>query len=281
MVQVGDSILNAINASGFLFQMRVEEEIRRRQSQHNWSVAATEHPWLHEKSHRSGFVDLVLQAGILRAVVECKRTKSATWYFLAPRDAQPVVRGSVVLWMDDIKDQGQRVAWSRLDFTPTTFEAGFCVVRGSGESDQPMLERLASSLVDSTEAVARDEVWHQRGTGRIEQLIYVPVIVTNAKLLLVHCDIPNVNIDTGRINAAEHTEVPFLRFRKALSPRFAGLHRAATLPEVATARQRTVFVVNASGLTTFLKSLEGVAGGRLPWNVASQERMPYSQDLWP
>lgn len=153
-VAVTDHTTSALNASGFLFQLRVEEEIRANGDGHSWTVAAREHPWTHEKSGRSGFADLVLEAGPFGLVIECKRSRQAHWYFIVP-DAQPALCRSAIYWLQDVPREGQRIGWDPLDLTPTTHESTFCVVRGSGENDQPLLERIGALLVDSVEAIAR------------------------------------------------------------------------------------------------------------------------------
>ena len=282
-----DPALSALNASGFLFQMRVEEEVKRGRERHDWAVAAREHPWDHEKAGRSGFADLVLtDGGAGRLVLECKRVKRAHWYFIVPADAQPIVRRTPLYWVHDVREEGTykgvRLGWGSIQVIPTTFESAFCIVRGSGENDEPLLERIGRPLLYSTEAVAREEILHQRGTGRIDLLLYAPVIVTNATLHVVHCDLPSVSLTTGEIEAAKTTEVPFLRFRKALSHRFARISRAATLREIAESRQRTLFVVNAASLTKFLSSFQLAQGAEeYPWQFASRSSAPFSDDLWP
>ena len=278
-----DQATAALNASGFLFQLRVEEEVKAGRDRHAWAVAAREHPWDHEKSGRSGFADLVLtNGGMARFVVECKRSRQAHWYFIVPSDAQETVRNSAIYWIDDVKDKGQRLGWGPLQIIPTTFQSTFCIVRGSGENDQPLLERIGASLVDSVEAIAREEVLHVRGLGRISQLLYVPLLVTNATLHVVRCDLPSVSLATGDIETAETVEVPYLRFRKALSHRFAWPSRVAALRDISEARQRTLFVVNAASLTKFLTTFADAQGwDDPPWKMASMANAAFSNDLWP
>src|SRR5437773_4975488 len=279
----GDHAVSALNASGFLFQLRIEEEVKAGREKHGWVVAAREHPWMHEKSDRAGFADLVLTAGMGRFIVECKRSRQAHWYFIVPAEAEPNVRSSALYWIQDVPSQGQRLGWGSLQFVPATSESIFCIVRGSGENDQPLLERIGALLVDSIEAVAREELLHQRGTGRIQELVYAPLLITNAALHVVRCDVSSVSLATGEIDRAEAMEVPFLRFRKALSHRFAWPSRVATLREISEARQRTLFVVNAASLTQFLSTfVDSTHGsGIYPWEVAAETKTPFSNDLWP
>jgi len=282
-----DHAVSVLNASGFLFQLRVEEEVKAGSTRHAWAVAAREHPWYHEKTEHSGFADMILaDGGRGRLVVECKRSRQAHWYFIVRADAQAIIRRTPLYWVHDVRDQGLakgvRLGWGSIQVIPTTFESAFCIVRGSGENDQPVLERIGSSLLNCVEAVAREEVLHQRGTGAIDQLVYAPLIVTNATLHVVHCDLPSVSLTTGDIETAKTTEVPYLRFRKALSHRFAWPSRVATLREIAESRQRTLFVVNAASLTDFLSKYQEARGAEeFPWEVASRAGAPFSDTLWP
>src|SRR5262249_25748498 len=74
-----------VNASGFLFQLRVENEIETTQLDHRWTVLAREHPWQDVASDRNGYIDLVLGKANVRLVIECKRTRDADWIFLVPK----------------------------------------------------------------------------------------------------------------------------------------------------------------------------------------------------
>ena len=56
-----EEILKQINKSGFPFQLRVEDEIRRTQKEHNWAVASREHPWTSADLSATGFIDIVLK----------------------------------------------------------------------------------------------------------------------------------------------------------------------------------------------------------------------------
>jgi len=282
-----DHAVSVLNASGFLFQLRVEEELKAGSTRHAWAVAAREHPWYHEKTEHSGFADMILaDGGRGRLVVECKRSRDAHWYFIVPAEGQAIIRRTPLYWVDDVRIEqsykGTRIGWGSVQVLPQTFESCFCIVRGSGENDQPVLERIGSSLLDCVEAVAREEVLHQRGTGAINQLVYAPLIVTTATLHVVHCDLPSVSLTTGDIDTAKTTEVPYLRFRKALSHRFAWPTRVATLREIAESRQRTLFVVNAASLTDFLSKYQEARGAEeFPWEFASRAGAPFSDNLWP
>jgi hypothetical protein len=80
-------LLSIVNASGFPFQLRVQQVIRESQSQHMWGVISAEHRWAIPEENREGFIDLVLEAWprrmmSVRMVLECKRVRGGCWVFL-------------------------------------------------------------------------------------------------------------------------------------------------------------------------------------------------------
>jgi hypothetical protein len=91
------------------------------------------------------------------------------------------------------------------------------------------------------------------------------VIVTSAITLVAQFEPKDISLETGVIAAdkLKASEVPFLRFRKQLSPPvpYGGstltLASLAFLPNdehrLASAKERTVFVVQARYLAEFLK----------------------------
>ncbi len=82
-----EHLLKLVNSSGFLFQERIEEEIRTTHSKHGWKVLVREHRWEIEEPAAGGFIDLVLKRGNFRLVVECKRLREGHWVFLTPSSA--------------------------------------------------------------------------------------------------------------------------------------------------------------------------------------------------
>jgi hypothetical protein len=87
-----DDLAKLVNASGFLFQIAVEEHVRRATSDHKWDVIASEYPWASQNTSRGGFADFIAGRNRLRCVFECKRTQGAAWVFLVPEDATPAVQ---------------------------------------------------------------------------------------------------------------------------------------------------------------------------------------------
>src|SRR5208283_4505479 len=97
---------------------------------------------------------------------------------------------------------------------PTTPESQFCVVPGQDRKSRPMLERVASELIEATEALAYEDL--NLNTKHTFVRIYVNVIITTAELHVCSVDPSTISIETGMIEDAKFKVVPFLRFRKSL-----------------------------------------------------------------
>jgi len=210
MTETKDTFTDLINASGFLFQLRLQQEI---ETSHpvsqigEWKQIVKEHRWIDPLDGKEGFIDMVLEAGACKIVIECKRVNDASWIFLVPDNEKETTRGQL-LWTegDETSD------WHNFHFTPPSLESAFCVIRGQGEKDTPLLERLASLLLRSTESLANEEMKLAKIGKKI--LFYIPAIVTNAKIYACRFNVSGVSIDTGKLSDADFEEVPFIRFRK-------------------------------------------------------------------
>ena len=119
----------------------------------------------------------------------------------------------------------------------------------------PILESLAVECPQSVEGLGNEEVnVMSQGYAQHLRLFIVPVVVTNAALTICRFDPAAIRIEDGTLAAADAvTEtVPFVRFRKSLATAMReSLFR--DLRAANRARERTVFVVTAEHLTTFLK----------------------------
>lgn len=66
MVENKDSLTDVINNSGFLFQLRLEEEIKKTRPlspMGEWQQIAREHKWIDTLDGKEGFIDIVLESG--------------------------------------------------------------------------------------------------------------------------------------------------------------------------------------------------------------------------
>lgn len=275
-------VRSILNSSGFGFQLAVEREVR--ESDTGWSVLTTEHPW--SRAGKSGFVDLVLECGIARLVVECKRARKANWVFLIREEGQEEVtrvRGS---WADSLPGEpSPSIGWDDVHFAPATPESEFCSVRGTGERQEPMLERLASSCVEATHAIAISDGYitlleplpgaHDSGAH-----VFVPMIVTTARLWAVPRCYEAADLATGDIEPVEMKEVPAVRFRRSLARDEPFDMSATGLKDLKRSADRTVLVVGAAHIASFLGDLRmrrPPHGADFPWELA-RRRQHRAQD---
>ena len=144
-------------------------------------VASREHPW--ESASGPSFIDLVLRLGRAVAPIECKRTRGGEWVFLVPEDEASPRSGARISWIAGHASGRVGAGCDELDFSPATYESSFCVVRGSGEQDRPMLERICSILLAASDALAVQEArLMERQPGQAWNAFYVPMVVTTANL---------------------------------------------------------------------------------------------------
>lgn len=257
-------ILEVVNGSGFPFQIAVTDFVKRTQQQHNCRVLFTEHSWKDNVGEYSGFIDLVVASEILPYVfvIECKRTFEGVWVFLK-EDGTTRGRRHAKLFaniIDRQKGQIARSQWVDAPLEPTSVESSFCIVPRQ-DHPNPMLERTASTLVQATESLAREDDKRILATSHNEHL-YISVIVTNASLLVGEFKAEDVSLESGTIDDASKVktrEVLFLRFRKQLS--FLKPEDDRKIFEnneyrLDYAKERTVFVVQGKSLDKFLANFE-------------------------
>jgi hypothetical protein len=121
------------------------------------------------------------------------------------------------------------------------------------------LERIASNVVESTEALAQDEAVFIKMQKMLRLRTYINVIVTTAKLEVCKFDPIDINLGSGTIGNAEYEEVSRIRFRKQLSVSskpIEALEWEESLRKITKARENTVLVVQANHIIQFLQELE-------------------------
>lgn len=243
------AVLESLRSSGFPFQTAVAHVIR---SSRGWSIYASEYPWRAGNDDR--FLDLVATNGKFFLTVECKKTRQETLTFLRPlghsntghiaefRCLQAVVY--------DAKEHRQAhlfcETWA---LWPKSHCSEFCIVSTSKSGrDQRLLERDASLVIGATDAFAEDI---RNRLRRREPLsppyLFLPVIVTNAKIYTARYKPSEVSLDTGEFEELpkEIEEAPWVRFSKAFT--------AGGGPDLGS---RSLFVVNSASLGEFLTNLE-------------------------
>ncbi|PKN64135.1 MAG: hypothetical protein CVU57_16300 [Deltaproteobacteria bacterium HGW-Deltaproteobacteria-15] len=264
-------LLKLVNKHGYLFQWRVKTEVEERGAL-PWEVASWEHHWVNSKEGTDGYIDLILEhcrhtAFVL--IVECKRVDQGQWVFLVQTsDSQRqqtmlascfYVKGHVPTATPD-KQRLMLIGYSDFSLTPSSPESDMCIIRGEGDRDKPMLERISARLLDSTYAVAVEELCLRE---RPQNRIYVPMIITSAQIRVCRFATDNISLLDGNLSEANFETVPFIRFRKSITTSTISMAdrrniKKSSLRGLAQAKERTILVVNSASLFEILKSIEPI-----------------------
>ena len=223
-------------------------------------------PWASITNAKSGFIDFIAERSSLRCVFECKRTKGGEWVFLLPEKSEPTTQLRT-LWSFLAKDQTKAWGWDDLHFEPATLRSEFCIVRCGSDDDKPMLERIAAEVVRASESLAGEELGMKGQYAGASG--YLPVIVTNAKLVACHVALGEVDVEKGELpSSAWFEEVGAIRFRKALPSDLTHPPESyASIQESLKLNERSVFVVNVGHLTNWLKAVREILqrSSTVPW----------------
>lgn len=244
-----DKLGKNLNSSGFPFQIATESVIANLSG---WKVARGEYPWHNNDTGQSGFIDIIAEKNFITLIIECKRVRDAEWIFLcSPNNLN---RSHARFWVNRVGGRDQAVGWYDGQVEPSSPEADFCAIMGQ-DHRKPLLENLASELVAATEAFAVEEYSFSKSMA----ISYFPVIITTAELFICKFDPRDIEIESGEIKNPQFEAVPFVRFRKSLTTtpsRFAIDKHIEHFEEFAEARERTVFVLNASSIKEILGNWE-------------------------
>jgi hypothetical protein len=270
MTKATTDLSRVVNASGFALQIAIEEAVECSSTEHNFEIEAHEHPWKTDED--AGFIDLIVGRSNIRIVCECKRSRDAVWVFLREREREPVDRARL-LWLK--REAGDVLSgWHDFQLTTSAHESSFCVVRGHGENDVPLLERIARKLVLSVEALASEET--ELLDEDDDTRIYIPVILTTAQLWVCRYSPSTIDLRTGLIGDEEKYEnVEAVCFRKALTTtavtqRTADEMAFRAFRRLSLEQERTVLIINAA---SFIKTLRAWQRGairesdRAPWEI--------------
>lgn len=252
-----EKLLALLNGSGFLLQIRIAQHVEALRNSH-WTVAATEHPWLDPATEADRFIDLVLlRANTTRFVVECKRPRGGEWLFLIPNSASGIDSPATLCWTHKQRDQPNLSGWAKWRFTPKAPHAEYCIVRGTGEQDRPLLETLASSVLRSVEYLADQELHFGTASEVGRHALYVPVILTTARIMIARVDTETVDLSSGEIPNASFEEVPFVFFTKTMRTGTDVVKFGAeSLQDINRKRMATVLIGSAGHLDTLLNEFE-------------------------
>ncbi len=258
-------LLKLVNTSGFPFQIAVANQIEKTKHHHGWRVFSSENPWENQETGRGGYVDLILinHYETQLMVLECKRVKDAKWVFLIS-DRNQLKRRHAKVWVSYQTPNNNHFGWGDIALDPPSPEAEFCVIRGQDKDNKPMLERVASELIEATESIAMEDFKIRSFNNDFKSLrLYCPVIITTAEIQACIID-PNadINIKNGEVSKAEFETVPLVRFRKSLTTKSSKHGALPSLSRTVKEKERTVFVINASNLAKILKEWDVNSG---PW----------------
>ena len=254
MPEADDSLRQLVNGAGYFFQERLREEVEQTYPQHGWRVAVEEHRWCADNSSE-GFIDLVLGKGNWRIVIEAKRTRNASWVFLVSKLTNRSQARARCLWTrrTAVEPAQQQAGWGDFQVFPYSPEAKFCVIRGQGDRDQPMLERLGGILLRSVESLAEEELRLGTPSPYGDRRLYFPLIVTNSQMYACFYDPEKVDLRSGELPEGDFEPIHFIRFRKGLSTAMPVPDETASLEEANRAKERTIFVVEGASIGEILR----------------------------
>lgn len=256
---------NIVNASGFLLQLGIEHQIESTKSEHPWYIISREHPWKDKETGSGGFIDLLLSrgSGTFMMVVECKRSRDGAWIFLVSEKDPPAVERARCLWVAGTKEGKDLAGWDDINILPSSPESAFCVIRGSGEKGQSLLERLCIKHLLSVDSLANEEIAILKREDPGYHGFYLPVIVTTANLYICKINLSEISIDEGSIDNCNFDPVPMVRFKKTLSISPPPNEKAENLTLAAKSKERTVLIINSN---KFIEVLKVMNSRREPFN---------------
>jgi hypothetical protein len=240
------------DSSGFPLQILIADIVHK---SNKWRVVLEEHPWVSDVTQSEDFIDIIIQGedkDFQAMVIECKRVRQTKWVFIIP-DYSSKKTNNFRIWESRYADsRWQFFGYFDDHADPESYESKFCAIEGQTNGRKTLLERTASALVDSVEALAEQEKSLKRSQHHSFSRVYIPVIVTTAELSVAFVDPPSISLKEGSLSPETVCEpVSYIRFRKSLSGRIVpALHESLEDAHKATAR--SVFVVTAEGFAEFL-----------------------------
>jgi len=246
-----DKLKESLSLSGFPLQIALKFVAMR--SPRGWLVR-DEHPWIDPFSGPE-FVDLVAEFRQYRLVIEAKRSKDSDWLFIREStDSDNDYRSS---FKARIAGRGINSDWYNIQLLPSSPIATFCVIRSSSEN-KGLLESTAAQVTRAIDALWAQEVQVNLNAGseELSGRVYIPMIVTNARLRVVDADFHTVDLSLGDIPEASIAEQKWVRFTKAFDAPSASAGAAQSMKELVDRTERTVMVVQAKYFEEFLNSVE-------------------------
>jgi hypothetical protein len=246
------SVVAALKKSGFPLQTRVEHEITARAGR-GWKLLASEHPWRSEDGDQ--FVDLIAKCGMAVLVIECKKAQDRSLLFLRPLGTETTgpVRTCTIWHFQRNAGAGQpfNIGIEDTELEPESYKAAFCVA--THNSGRRLLEEDARPVVLAIEALLSQRPPFY-DTHELTRALFVPVIVTTARLYTLRYNPTEVLLETGsytKLDLSKIEPIEWIRFHKSFTASGDRLGR-------------TVFVVNAAALPRFLDLISRAQGFGVP-----------------
>jgi hypothetical protein len=260
-----EQLQRTINDSGFPLQMGLKKLVEEDSRAVNWCVSLSEHPWQDPLSDDPRFVDLVLKGrkedNPLRLVIECKRARETEWLFLRepPISAHSENRLNVRARIFAVHGNTSMDEWVDSPFVPGSPQADYCVVRKNKGRSDDLVEKPAAEIVRAVNALAMQEYHLYAGgnllPGRLVKPIsrlFIPMIVTTARMYICEADFQKVDLETGEIAGAAIAPVNVVRFAKSFGTGDAKRAGRITIENFAQQTERSVVIVHASAFLDFL-----------------------------
>lgn len=242
-----------LNRSGIPFQLAVEREARRVAPTHGFDVVGREVPWEH------GFLDILIRGPKSYLGIECKRVEDQSWTFVVTSDGALRETRCRLEWYNPLVPESEPVKnpdeanifCSEFTIVEPCPESEFCVIPKGGPIKT--VEEIASEVLSACHDILdRGDLVHPQ--DRWEAI--VPVIITNANILVCHMDPARVELTTGRVDlsTAVFHEVKWVRFRKTLVNDRSNTYSEDPLGprEWIADRERTVFVMRPESLSQLM-----------------------------
>jgi hypothetical protein len=274
--------LRILNDTGFFLQMRVAKEVRRLFSAVNEEVAF-------EHGGRTAKLDVLAEKSLFGNVrgfffIECKRHLHdfSTWIFLTPdteREYPPYLLGLGSFDPRVVRDEFYE---SPLKSDPcgrnpklTILERGFPyldppmglgyigieVKRSESKHRMEELTAVCKDVVTATHGMAMEILKRSDEISREQPFLFVPVVITTAKLFLAKADINKIALSDGKLADAglELNPVPWVIYEYSLTadlllPVNLGSQGWSAQREDIL-RRRHILVANTDKLPIFLKGL--------------------------
>jgi hypothetical protein len=268
--------------SGFPLQIAAADVVSRGTNNHGWRVCSQEHPWT--LGEDSGFADLVLEHADgehVRMAIECKKRKGEFLFVASAEDTEATKRCRI-RWAHRAQDCRHEGGWADVSIEPESPECQFCIVNGEGsEKQRTLLEATAHEVAAAADALCNEELALRESNQTGTALVYVPVLLTTANLVVCRMNPSDVELRTGELTTAQFSSVPMVRFRKSLRLGGEEASAAVTLGELKQDYERTVLVVNATALQSMLSSWKvDSAAMEPPWRTLRKQLDQEARERW-